>query len=105
MTRGLKLTLAAGIASGGLALAANSAAAMPRSGIDPGVAAPSDIAANAEHVRWVCGPYGCYHVPGWRRYWGRPYGYWGGPAWRYRYGYHPWRHYGWGPYAWGGSYW
>jgi hypothetical protein len=79
MKTNLTLTMAAGIGIGGIALAAQSASAMPMSGLDPAVPAPSDTAKNVESVRWVCGPYRCH--PGWRRGWGPGYGYWG-PGWR-----------------------
>jgi len=79
-----RVLLAAGLAIGGAAtLSATPAAAFPA--IDAGPAAAA--AAPVEHVRWVCGPYRCWHRP--NHYWARPrplYGY--GPGWGWRRHYH-----------------
>jgi len=83
----LKFGLAAGLTFAAADLAASSASAMPMNGLDPAVATTSDLALNnVETVRYVCGPWGCRWVPGYRygygyrRHWGG-YGYrrgWGG---------------------------
>jgi hypothetical protein len=54
------------------------AAALPVGGLDLAVARNGDMAGNIDQVRWVCGPYGCRHVPNY---------YYGGPRWGYGGGY------------------
>jgi hypothetical protein len=99
MDNRLKLALAAGVVVGGMGLAAQSASAMPMNGLASGLtlAIATGEAAQAEQVRWVCGPWGCRWRP---NYWG---GYYGprpfyGPRPYYGYG-RPWG-YG-GPRRWG----
>ncbi len=75
----------------GLALPA---AALPVGGLDSAVMRSGDAPASIDQVRWVCGPYGCRHVP--NVYYGV------GPRYGYGYGYRP----GWrgGPYRRGYGY-
>lgn len=102
MNKSLKRILSVGAGFGALGLAASSAAALPRSGFDPALAAPADLAKNLETVRWKCGPR-CCHCGGRRYWWGPGYWSWGpGPWWRYGYGYYPWwPRMGWWPYYYG----
>ena len=80
-SRNLILTASAALLAGGLAV--GTAVAMPVGGL---TATVSELNANAENVRWVCGPYRCWWRPG--PYWVRPY-----PLYGYRYGWHgPRRH-------------
>ena len=72
MTSTLKVTLAAALALGALALGAPKASAMPM-GVAPAVSG-----AQIDTVRWVCGPYRCHWRPDYRRH------------------YHHHRHHGWG---------
>ncbi|WP_245257527.1 hypothetical protein [Methylocapsa acidiphila] len=83
------LLLAAGLGLGSFCLGwtgalAPSASAMPIAGL--GSAAQADAPAGVEKARWICGPYRCRWVPGWRRYWG-PRPYWRRPYYGY---YRPW---------------
>lgn len=102
MRTSLKLMIAAATGFGGTSLAAQPVSAMPMSGLDPALATASDEAKNVENARWICGPWGCRWVPGWRPWWG-PGPYWGSRG-RYGWGYGPWhrRYGGWyGPRAYG----
>jgi len=97
------------ILAGALVLGATAlslpATALPVGGLDTAVMRGGDAPATIDQVRWVCGPYGCRHVP--NVYYGGPrYAY--GPRYGYapRYGYRPgWRgpyhrHYGYGYRRW-----
>jgi hypothetical protein len=86
MNTKLKLALAAGIALGGAGLLTGSASAMPMSGLDKAIATTVDTQSNVQEAAWICRPWGCHWVPGWR--------YWGGPGYGYGYGYgwHHWHH-------------
>ncbi len=82
MNSKIKLALVAGLALGGLGFAAETASAMPLSGLGAGVAHQSDVQRGVQNVRYICGYWGCRWVPG---YWGyRPY-------YRYR-RWHRWHH-------------
>jgi hypothetical protein len=85
MNMKVKLALAASIALGGASLLANTASAMPMSGLDKAVATVSVAQDNVQDAAWICRPWGCRWVPGW----GYGYGGWG-----YGYGWHRW-HRGW----------
>jgi hypothetical protein len=77
-----RVNVAAALVAGGLALGVGQASATPA--FDHALTTTSQ-AAQAEQVRWVCGPWGCRWRP---NYWGyyRPYR---------RYGfYHPYRPWG-----------
>jgi hypothetical protein len=90
-SRKIVLAASAALLAGGLTL--GSAAAMPLSGL---AIAASELQTNAEHVRWVCGPYRCWWRPA--PYWVRPYpyGFYGPRPWYgYRYGWYGPRRYWW----------
>lgn len=80
MNRKIKLALIAGLALSGLGFAAGAASAAPMPGLDPGVAHQSDL-NGLQHVRYICGYWGCRWVPG---------PYWGGPYWHRPWGWHRW---------------
>lgn len=84
MNSTIKMSLAAGLALGGLGLVAQTASALPASGLDNAVAHSSDVQQAIQKTRYVCGYWGCRWVPGPYAGWG--YGY-------YRPYWHPW---GWG---------
>ena len=84
--RHLKIATLAVTAALSMSALGGSASAMPLSGL---ASVATQRADTAEHVRLVCGPYGC---------WGHPGPYWGGPYWRPHYGY-------WGWHRWGGRGW
>jgi hypothetical protein len=90
MNRSIKVTLAAGLALGGLGVFAQTASALPMQGLNTAAATAGEVQgsqANIEKTRYICGYWGCRWVPGpyWhRRYWGHPY----------------WHHYGWHRYGW-----
>ena len=107
-------------AFGGLAMQAAPAAAMPMIDRTPAlVAQEASPLVAPEQVRWVCGPYRCFHRPNfygprfyhpyWHRaywpahYWHRPY--WHRPYWHHHYWHRPfWHHwhrgYGWHHHHW-----
>jgi hypothetical protein len=91
--KNLKLVMVASIGFSGIGLAGQPASATPMSGLDPAIATSLDTAKNVERIRWICGPWRCHWVPGWRRYGWDPdsYSYWRPPGYSYGY-YHPWRH-------------
>src|SRR3954447_3555748 len=96
-----RVNVAAALVAGGLALGAGQASATPA--FDHALTTATQ-AAQAEQVRWVCGPWGCRWRP---NYWGyyRPYRRWGyyRPYRPWRYGfYRPYRRWGWG---WRRRYW
>jgi hypothetical protein len=81
MNSTIKMALVAGLALGGLGFAAETASALPASGLDNAVAHQSDVQQGIQKTRYICGYWGCRWVPG--PYWG--YGY-----------YHPyWHRWGW----------
>ncbi len=83
MKTSTKFVFAAAMGLASLTLA-DSASALPMSGLNPALVAADKTADGAvQDVRWVCRPWGCHWAP---NFWG--------PRWGY---YHPWhRHYGWG---------
>jgi len=91
--RTLKAALVAAAALGGLALATNTASAMPVGGLK---AAADEVSTDLQNVVWICGPFRCwwrpvyyyprvYYYPYYRPYyrpWGwRPYWGWGWRRW------------------------
>jgi hypothetical protein len=81
----IRMALVGGIALTGLGSAAGAASAMPVTGLDPAVAHTTVAQGGVEHVRYVCGRWGCHWVPG---------HYWAHPHWRYHHWHrwHRWHH-------------
>lgn len=84
MNSTIKIALVAGLAFGGLGLAAETASALPANGLDNGVAHQTDVQQSIQKTRYICGYWGCRWVPG---YWG--YGYYR-PYWHRGWGWHRW---------------
>ena len=87
MMRTMTAALVAAATLGSIALGTTTASAIPMIDRAPAAMAQSAAADSIDHVRVVCGPFGCH----WRPNYYRPYPVYGfgyGP--RYRYG---WRHY------------
>lgn len=86
MNSQIKMALAAGLALSGLGFATETTSAMPMRGLDPAAAQTTEAQQGVQHIRYICGYWGCRWVPG--PYWGggyyhRPYwGYYHHPYWR-----------------------
>ena len=103
MMRSMTAALVAAATLGAIALQPTTASAIPMIDRAPAALAQGAAAANVEHVRVVCGPFGCHWRPnyyrpypvygyGYGRGYGRGYGYgYGGRRHHPHYGY---RHHG-----------
>ena len=85
----LRIATAAFAILAGAGMMAGTASAMP---INGQLAATAPVAADAQQVRWACGPYRCWWQPGgyyypgprWGYGWHRPWGWHGGWGWHRR---------------------
>ena len=80
----LRIATAAFAILAGAGMMAGTASAMPVNGQ---LAATAPAAADAQQVRWVCGPYRCWWRPGGYYYPGPRWGYYGYRPYPYRWGY------------------
>lgn len=92
MNSQIKMALAAGLALSGLGFATETASAMPMRGLDPAAAQTTEAQQGVQHIRYICGYWGCRWMPG--PYWG--WGYYHRPYWGWGYYHHPyWRGHRW----------
>jgi hypothetical protein len=94
----LKIATAAFAILAGASMMAGTASAMP---INGQLSATAPTTTEAQQVRWVCGPYRCWHQPG-GYYYGGPPRFYGGGYWHRGWGWHGGWHRGWGWHGGGG---
>ena len=82
MNTSLRFLLAAGVSLGSLDFIAQSALAVPLSGVDSTLTSTADEVQPVANTRRICGPHTCHRVRECRHFeWGPCYGWWSPERW------------------------